>query len=256
MKEIVKQLVREIRQEEEDLGNNDFITSSNAALRRQTLKKVQEKRKASKISDIRNLKPRGAAGTMQEFVSKVSEDYLPAYPVNEIGEYFLGKAFEGKSPLNIYERENLWKQWQTQGSPEVRQWSKEEFIKAGSVHKDPEEKAWYHGEPRAFYSQRSNRMTITPGNVDEFFSELAHSTQWKSQNKSQRISLWDRITGPYERLMFGEKVYDMPGTLEYGAHTLIEPKLTESFITSTPKSFSKSGVSFSDYNLLYKKGKY
>jgi len=256
MKEIVKQLVREIKQEEEDSGNNDFITSSNAALRRQTLKKVQEKRKASKISDIKNLKLRGAAGTMQEFVNKVSEDYLPSYSGNKIGDYFWGKAFAGKSPLNIFERENLWRQWQTQGSPEVRQWSKEEFIKAGSVFEDPEEKAWYHGKPRAFYSQRSNRMTITPGNVDEFFSELAHSTQWKSQDRSQRISLWDRITGPYERLIMGEKVYDMPGSLEYGAHKLIEPKLTESFITSTPKSFSKSGVSISDYNLLYKKGKY
>ena len=199
-------------------------------------KRLEQKRK---VSDIKNLKLRGTAGSMQGFISKASEGEPAYYQGNKLGTYLFEKAKGGKIPLNIYERENLWGQWQTQGRPKVRQWSKEEFTKAGAVFKDPEEKAWYHGEPRAFYSGSSNRMTIEPGDVPAFLAELPHSAQWGSEDKSKRTSLWDKFKAPWLRMTYGEKVYDMPSHLEYQAHTEIQPKLEESFMTATPKSYKR-----------------
>ena len=206
-------------------NGNGFITSSNAALRRQSLRKVEDERKktqtASKVSDIKSLKLRGTAGSMQGFISEVSEDFQP---------YF-----------NIYERENLWKQWSESNEPEVRQWSKEQFQKAGMVMKDPEEEAWWHNEPRAFHQTSrkwrnlafgepiTRRMTIRKGSLDDFFAELSHS--------AQKASVWEQYKMPRLRKKYGEDVYDMPGNLEYQAHKVIQPKLEESFWTATPKSY-------------------
>ena len=176
------------------------------------------KREESKRKNIQNLTALGQDKSMQEFVSKA---YNTDYNVDE------------------YRRENLWKQWKKAGSPEVRQWEAEEFMEYGSVHKDPQEKAWWHNKPRAFYQNtprrnqllygqpESKRMTITPGNVDEFLSELAHS--------AQKPSIWDEYKFPKLRKKHGEKVYDMPGNIEYEAHSIIEPKMQKEYWESSPE---------------------
>ena len=177
------------------------------------------KREESKRKDIQNLTLRGSEGSVQKFLR----------------ESDTAGHLEGKwRHMDLYRRENLWQQWQKSGSPEVRQWSKEEFTKADRVFKDPEEKAWWHGEPRAFYQPQSNRMTISPGNIDNFFAELSHASQWGDEDKSKRISLWDKFKAPWMRMMYGEKVYDMPGHLEYGAHKKIQPKMEKEYVSSSP----------------------
>ena len=207
---------------------------------RPSVSNIVEKRRLeekNKVDYIKNLMFRGNKASMQEFINKASVEYKPWYAEDKLGNYFLNKANLDKKPINIYERENLWKQWEEQGSPKVRQWSKKEFKKADKIFTDPEKKAWWHGEPRAFYEPKSNRITIQAGDVDDFFAELAHSAQWKAKDKSKRISLWDTFKSPYQRMIYGEKVYDMPSHLEYGAHEEIQPQSIESFIKSTPASY-------------------
>ncbi|MBP7848537.1 hypothetical protein KA013_05015 [Patescibacteria group bacterium] len=63
-------------------------------------------------------------------------------------------------------------------------------------------------------------------------SELAHAEQ-AQQQKRMRITDLIAWTIDYGRsgLVYG-KTYHMPGTLEYEAHTIIEPKLIEEFIST------------------------
>lgn len=179
----------------------------------------REEREESRKKDIESLTLRGRESSMQEFLGELDAiDYL-----------------EGKwRHMDKYRRENLWKQWQQSGRPTIRTWSKEEFTKAGNVFTDPEEKAWWHGEPRAFYEPLSNRMTIPLGTVEKFFAELSHASQWGAKDKSKRISLWDKFKAPYQRMIYGEKVYDMPGHLEHGAHSEIQPEMEKEYLSSSP----------------------
>ena len=177
------------------------------------------KREESRRKDIESLTLRGSAGSLQEFISE-SDAY---------------DHFEGKwRYMDKYRTENLWKQWKESGSPSVRAWSKEEFTKADKVFEDPEEKAWWHGEPRAFYEVGKNRMTVKPGSLGDFFAELSHAAQWGADDKSKRISLWNKFKSPWQRMIYGEKVYDMPGHLEYGAHSEIQPEMEKEYVSSSP----------------------
>ena len=177
------------------------------------------KREESKRKDIQNLTLRGSAGSMQKFLTE--SDKID--------------VFEGKwRHMDKYRRENLWQQWQKSGSPSVRTWSKEEFTKTGNVFDKPG--ASYHGRETACYESWKNRMTIRPGATEDFFAELAHSAQRGAEDKSKRISLWDEFKAPWQRKKYGEKVYDMPGHLEYGAHKVIQPKMEEEYISSSPLS--------------------
>jgi len=179
------------------------------------------KREESKRKNIQNLTALGQDKSMQEFISKAWDTH------------------QGDLDVDEYRRENLWKQWKGAGSPEVRQWSKEEFTKHGSVFKDPEEKAWWHNEPRAFH-QRTMRlkqvlfgvpekkmMTIKHGDVDDFLAELAHS--------AQKPTIWEQYKMPKLRKKYGEEVYNMPGNIEHEAHRIIEPKSRKEYIESSPE---------------------
>ena len=176
------------------------------------------KREELKRKDIQSLTLRGRDKSMQEFVSK---------------------AYNTDYNLDDYRRENLWKQWRESNKPEVRTWTKEQFKKSGMVHKDPEKKAWWHNKPRAFHQTSrkwrnilfgeplQRRMTIEKGSVEDFFAELSHS--------AQRASVWEQYKMPKLRKKYGEKVYDMPGNIEYEAHSIIEPKMQKEYWESSPQ---------------------
>ena len=169
------------------------------------------RREESKRKDIQNLTLRGSAGTVQKFLSE--SDKID--------------VFEGKwRHMDKYRRENLWQQWQKSGKPSVRAWSQKEFEKSGNVFKS--------GEGRAFYSPDKNRLTIREGAVEDFFAELAHAAQWGADDKSKKISIWEKYKYPWMRKKYGEKVYDMPGTMEYKAHSIIQPKMEEEYVSSSP----------------------
>ena len=71
-------------------------------------------------------------------------------------------------------------------------------------------------------------MTIEKGSVGDFIAELSHS--------AQEASVWEQYKMPKLRRKHGEKVYDMPGNLEYEAHKVIQPKMEEEYISSSPLS--------------------
>jgi len=175
------------------------------------------RREESKRKDIKNLTLRGNMGSMQKFISESDKtDYLK-------GQW---------RDMGLHRRQNLWQQWQKSGKPSVRAWSKEEFTKSGNIMP---EQSGRPGTGRAFYEQGKNRMTVRKDSVEDFFAELAHAAQWGAEDKSKRISLWDKFKGPWQRKKYGEKVYDMPGHLEYGAHKGIQPKMVEEYISSGPR---------------------
>jgi len=174
------------------------------------------KREESKRKDIQNLTLRGSAGTVQKFLSESDK----------------ADVFEGKwRHMDKYRRENLWQQWQKSGKPSVTAWSQKEFKKSGMVMP---EQSWRPGTGRAFYSPIKNRMTIREGAVEDFFAELAHAAQWGAEDKSKRSSLWDKFKAPWQRMAYGEKVYDMPSHIEYQAHREIQPKMEKEYISSSP----------------------
>jgi len=171
---------------------------------------------ASRKERIKNLTLSGNAKSMQEFLNEEKSN-----------------PFYDRGGLGPHARENLWKQWGESNKPEIRQWSKEQFQKSGMVHKDPDKEAWWHNKPRAFHQTSrkwrnilfgepiQRRMTVEKGSVEDFLAELPHSTQ--------KASVWEQYKMPKLRKKYGEKVYDMPGNLEYEAHSIIQPKIEEEF---------------------------
>ena len=180
-----------------------------------------------KRKDIENLTLHFQEASMQDFVTEASTK--PGYDVKMSGTRFVDE----------YQRENLWKQWKKSGKPQIRQWTKEQFQESGNVFKDPEKKASWHNEPRAFH-QRSQRihqilygvpktkkMTIEKGSISDFFAELSHS--------AQKPSVWEQYQMPKLRKKYGEEVYHMPGNIEYEAHSIIEPKMQKEYWESSPQ---------------------
>tara|TARA_R110000744_G_scaffold368473_1_gene478363 strand:+ start:43 stop:675 length:633 start_codon:yes stop_codon:yes gene_type:complete len=176
------------------------------------LPKKQESRK----KDIKNLTLRGNSGSMQKFLRESDKiDHLKGKWRN----------------LDLYRTENLWQQWRKSGEPSVRTWSKEEFAKSGNIMP---EQSGRPGTGRAFYSQSKNRMTIRKDSFEDFFAELSHAAQFKGKDKSRRISIWDKYKSPLQRRIYGEEVYNMPSNLEYKAHKIIQPKMEDEYVSSSP----------------------
>ena len=166
-------------------------------------KRLEQERK---VSDIKNLKLRGRESTMQKFVDE-------------------------SIYISLYERENLWEQWNASGKPKVTQWSNEEFTKHKKVFNNPG--AWYDGKPRAFYNPYKHEMVIPHGNVESYFAELSHAAQYKSKDKDRNLSLWERLKGSFESAIYGEDAYSTLGTIEHGAHSVIQPQMEEEFRESS-----------------------
>tara|TARA_R110002020_G_scaffold339197_2_gene554370 strand:- start:141 stop:818 length:678 start_codon:yes stop_codon:yes gene_type:complete len=162
-------------------------------------KRLEQERK---VSDIENLKLHGRESTMQKFVNE-------------------------STFINLYERGNLWEQWYASGKPKVTQWSNEEFTKHKKVFNSPG--AWFDGKPRAFYNPINHEMVIPHGDVDSYFAELAHAAQYKSEDEDRSLSLWERLKGPFESARYGEGTYSTPGTIEHGAHRVIEPQMKKEY---------------------------
>ena len=154
--------------------------------------------------------------------------------------------------INLYERGNLWEQWHASGKPKVTQWSNEEFTKHKKVFNSPG--AWFDGKPRAFYNPINHEMVIPHGDVDSYFAELAHAAQYKSEDEDRSLSLWERLKGPFESARYGEGTYSTPGTIEHGAHRVIEPQMKKEYgeasrtqdVWTTPTS---SNVPFSSTDI-------
>jgi len=202
-------------------NGSGFTISSNAALRRQSARKLQEKRTASKVSDIKNLRLHGLASEMQDFLSQSKR--MPSSQV---------RTGTRTGSINPFERETLWQQWMTHGKPSVKQIGLEEWT--GPVFKS--------GKPRAHYGW-DNTLNISPGNVQDFLAELSHASQVSKKGKKTMIEQYRGEVEKYghpsseEPGKRSEKMYDVHGTMEYEAHSEIEPKLWKELWKSTPESY-------------------
>jgi len=192
---------------------------------------IKDLDKRQKVLDIKNLRLYGLASQMQDFLSQSKK--MPASSRRTLSQ---------TGRINPYQRETLWDQWRSHGKPSIKQKTPEQFQKEGSVFKDPEEKAWWHNKPRAYYGW-DNTLNISPGDVGDFQAELAHASQVEKKGRDVMIKQYTGEIEKYGHPLVGEKkkrsekMYDVPGTMEYEAHSEIQPELTKEYYYSTPKSY-------------------
>ena len=164
-----------------------------------------------------------------------------------------------KQLLQKFNDPNLIKLWESEGSPKIKLSSKykrpsygliSNKVKLGTIDQE------FLNKIQSYINNTSKELEINPTeelkhnleyakeelehyktsiekgypfSKEEFLSELAHSKQLKNKNLLQRVGKY--LKNGKEVLAHGENVYNVPGTVEYEAHSEIEPKLKEYYKT-------------------------
>ena len=147
----------------------------------------------------------------------------------------------------VTKRERPPSEWQKE-QRKKHGWTRFTSVDAGDIwQKELDKKTgkWYTTRPRAFFKTDRQRIegkkdglwestgtdttAITPGNLDELISELSHQMQYGPLKIEQRKSLEKRRRK--EKKEYGEDVYDIPNTMEYEAHSVIQPTIQKRFET-------------------------
>ena len=113
---------------------------------------------------------------------------------------------------------------------ESNQYAVDQMVKKyGPVNVNVEKGKGIFSGTAGHYNPFTNTITIDPDvNIyDGFVSEFAHKRQFDEQGKFDVIGDW--IFNDLPDYMTGERPYADPGTVEYEAHSIYEPKLRDEF---------------------------
>ena len=131
------------------------------------------------------------------------------------------------------------KVWEQSNRPFIRDFSS---LQDYNSQYDPTDKGWIENR-RAFFKLDErpqgapnypvDTLTVPSGNLEHLLAEIAHAKQFGVPDLEKRKALEARHSR--EKTHFGEDVYRLPGTVEYEAHSILEPEILKQFLELSEK---------------------
>jgi hypothetical protein len=201
-----------IQPTQQDNTNANYLAKLQNAIMQSELDNPDNSFKSfiSKYYKLRNTIPTSGNKFLYGTNTPFTLDNLYSSSTPKYGKELSGSfGIESLRPTpDIIEKNILREIWEKVGKPYIKQ-------------SDHTHRASFH------LGDKTDTLKVESGNVPNLFAEMAHSEQFKG-NKSKRESLKKQNQQEYKNLG-DSKRYETKGTVEHTAHSMIEPKLWDSF---------------------------